>query len=284
MGGNGPLVAVAGASQTPEEIMARARADADFGRHMAVAAEQQPSTAPPDHQEAKPPPSLATFIERISPEVKGDKELIKQCVADWNTLQRQHVAQLFDARMEYGKQALEFERQSESSVKEYGMQTLKWAFLINAGTAALILGYIGARAGRTDTSVQTFAPLIQALWPFAVGCVLVVAAGASAYFNYCYSALALPSMYDLHNFLNVADVSKKWPRPRGALPDEPLTAFFERIHRLQSLTRSLAIAFAVGSFGFFGYGVWSALAAVSSSTPTAVSSPTPTAATWMGFE
>ena len=68
--------------------------------------------------------------------------------------------------------------------------------LLNAGAIALVAAYIGARTGnRPLYSIQTFTPIVMAVWPLALGCVLVVLAGAAGYFNFSYSTWLLPS-YD----------------------------------------------------------------------------------------
>jgi hypothetical protein len=140
--------------------------------------------------------SIKALLLAISSQVGDNPELVKQAFADSNALQLQSQRTSFDARAEYGRLVGQAILPREASVKEYGLQTLRWAFLLNAGAIALVAAYIGARTGnRPLYSIQTFTPIVMAVWPFALGCVLVVLAGAAGYFNFSYSTSLLPS-YD----------------------------------------------------------------------------------------
>jgi hypothetical protein len=68
-----------------------------------------------------------------------------------------------------------------------------WLFLLNAGAIAIILAYLGGASGRAVGQPVILSPLLKALWPFVTGCVLVAAAGAAGYFNFCYMVASLPS-------------------------------------------------------------------------------------------
>jgi hypothetical protein len=147
---------------------------------------------------------LAAFVAGLREEFDGDKDLVKQGLADFHALERQNQQQAFDARKEYARQVAESNRERETALKEYGMQTLKWAFVMNAGAAGLLLGYIGTRIGVSNTSIQTYLPLVKATIPFAVGCILVTIAGLAAWANFSYASQALPSVESMFNFFNIS--------------------------------------------------------------------------------
>jgi hypothetical protein len=54
----------------------------------------------------------------------GDNDLAKQVFSDANTADRQTKRDHFEARMEYVRQMAERSQATESSMKEYGLQTL----------------------------------------------------------------------------------------------------------------------------------------------------------------
>jgi hypothetical protein len=162
-------------------------------------------------------------------------------------------------RIEHFRQAGENSRQRQSSVKDYGLQTLKWAFIINAGGAALILAYIGARYGKPEFSNQPGGPLLKAVWPFGAGCFLIIIAGAAGYFNFSYSTWLLPSDEELHNFLNVRTKTPKWPRPIAMRIEESVSDFNKRIYKRLELTQKTAVISCFGSAFCFIYGVWRVL-------------------------
>lgn len=193
-------------------------------------------------------------------EMEGTPELMEQSFADWAAAERQDREQSFQGRIEYARQSGENARLTATSVKEYGLQTLKWAFLINAGAVALILGYV---ATRTGSNAASFAPLVRSLWPFATGVALVVFAGAAGYFNFSYATLLLPSKEAMYNFFNVSAPIAEWPRPVGAFSDEKMLDFYNRIRRKLVWTQRAAIACTVGSVLFFIYGLWRVLRLVS---------------------
>src|SRR5664279_3873363 len=76
----------------------------------------------------------------------GDNDLAKQVFADASASDRQTTRNHFEARVEYVRQVAKNNQAEESSVKEYGLQTLKWLFLLNAGAIALVLAYIGGKS------------------------------------------------------------------------------------------------------------------------------------------
>src|SRR5215472_11758385 len=104
---------------------------------------------------------VKALLAAIKAEVGNDEELIKQAFADTNAVQRQAQQNHFESRVEYGRLVGQALLSREASVKEYGLQTLKWVFLLNAGAIALIAAYFGARTGnRSLYSMQSLAPII----------------------------------------------------------------------------------------------------------------------------
>jgi hypothetical protein len=139
------------------------------------------------------PGHLRAFLQIIRREVDGDADLVKQSLADLNAMDRQNLQTHSEARREYIKQVAELDRVAQQGIREYGLQTLKWLFLLNAGAIAIILAYLGGASGRAVGQPVILSPLLKALWPFITGCVLVAAAGAAGYFNFCYMVASLPS-------------------------------------------------------------------------------------------
>jgi hypothetical protein len=155
----------------------------------------------------------------------------------------------------------ELSRGAMGGIREYGLQTLKWAFLLNAGAIAIILAYVSGVVGKSQgAQLSTFAPVLKALWPFAIGCILVVFSGAAAFFNFSYAEAALPSAETLHNFLGPN--SKPWPMAKFQQQDETLIDFYKRFSWKIGATRNIAITFALASGLFFLYGVYCVLGVV----------------------
>src|SRR5262245_42001168 len=79
-------------------------------------------------------------------------------------------------------------------IQEYGMQSLKWSFLLNAGAIAIVLSYVGGIIGKAPNqgSTVTAAVLLKSIWPFVVGCISVALAGAAGFFNFSYLAASHP--------------------------------------------------------------------------------------------
>jgi hypothetical protein len=190
--------------------------------------------------------------------VLGDNDLAKQVYSDASASDRQNTRNHFEARMEYVRQVAQNNLATESSVKEYGLQTLKWLFLLNAGAIALVLAYIGGKSA--DGKVALVAPLALSTWPFMVGCVCVVLAGALSFFNFSYGAGSLPSPESLHKFLDPTAMS--WPPAKMQNADEDVPTFFKRFVRKIGITRYYAIGLAFGSMLFFCYGVYRVLRVV----------------------
>jgi hypothetical protein len=176
-------------------------------------------------------------------------------------IEKQVHQQRFDARREYAGYAVEENRFSQISLKEYGLQTLKWAFLANAGAIALILAFAGAVAAKADAQMTTkYLSLVGSVWPFALGCFVVLMGGAAAYFNFCYAELLRPTIEDLHNF--VVNPDAKWPNPKGMRPKESIETFYKRLGKGMIWTRNIAVvsAFVSGLFFLLGLGViWCAV-------------------------
>jgi hypothetical protein len=92
-----------------------------------------------------------------------------------------------------------YQETANKALIEYGLQTLKWSFLLNAGAIAVVMAYIGACA--KSGPIASYAPLIGALWPFAAGCFCVVLAGVASFFNFESAIGLLPTAEALNNFL-----------------------------------------------------------------------------------
>jgi hypothetical protein len=189
---------------------------------------------------------LRAFIEWIKQEAGEDSEIVKQCVADLHAEQLEAARNHFEARHEYIRQVAELKLADRRGIIEYGLQTLRWSFLLNAGAIAIVAAYVGGVLGKSG-SISSIAPLLKALWPFAVGCVFVTFAGAAGYFNFCYTQALLPSPETLHNFMDPK--AKAWPI---AQPQDAWKA---------NASRNAAILFAVVSVLFFLYGVYRVLRA-----------------------
>ena len=180
----------------------------------------------------------------------NNEELIKQVLSDLHAQHRQQLRTHFEARMEYIKQIGDERRVGLDGIREYGMQTLKWTFLLNAGAAAIVIAY----AERSGVPHSESAAILKALWPFAVGCVLVVFAGAAGFFNFSYAEASMPSPQLLHNFLSLD--ARAWPLARFQRPDETPEQFTRRFAWKIGATRTIAISLAFGSGFFFLYGVY----------------------------
>ncbi len=199
---------------------------------------------------------LRAFVELLKQEFDGNMDLVRQALADYHAHERQNWQNFYEARREYVKQIAESDRVRENAIKEYGLQTLKWAFLLNAGAIALMLAYVGAAIGKSQSPIllSSFAPVFKAMWPFVFGCVLVVLAGAAGFFNFSYSVASLPSAEALHQFLSPN--SKSWPLAKLQNVNESPKEFYERFRKKVNISRNIAICFASGSAIFFGYGVY----------------------------
>lgn len=198
---------------------------------------------------------LRNTLERMKAIFGDDRELIKQAFADVNALDRQNLRNHFEARQKYTDQVAELNRIALNGLREYGLQTLKWLFLLNAGAIGIVLAYLAGKAGGASS-----AAFLKALWPFAVGCVMVVLAGATAYFNFSYAEETYPSPEQLHAFVDPK--SKTWPFAKSQKENESATEFYGRIGSKTNTMRYLAIGFASGAGFFFAYGVFRVLWAV----------------------
>jgi hypothetical protein len=193
------------------------------------------------------PGELRAFIDVIKRQT-DDNEIVKQCVADLHAQQLQSARNQFEARHEYIRQIAELNLADRRGILDYGLQTLKWSFLLNAGAIAVVAAYVAGKSGSPPSSgsISSAVPLLKALWPFAVGCVFVTLAGAAGYFNFCYSQASLPTPEMLHNFM--APQAKAWPTAPTS--------------RFRDWTRYVAIVAAVLSVMFFLYGVFQVLRAL----------------------
>jgi hypothetical protein len=202
------------------------------------------------------------LLAALRPEVDNDEELLRQAFQDINALDRQGQRNHFESRVEYGRLVGQALLAREASVKEYGLQTLKWAFLLNAGAIALIAAYFGARTGnRAIYSMQSLSPIIGAVWPFALGCILVVIAGAAGYYNFMYSTWMLPSYQAMHNFYNPA--TNSWPDPSAKRDSETIEQFRARVGPRLDWSQRIAVGACAGSMICLLIGVSLAIASLS---------------------
>lgn len=205
---------------------------------------------------------LKLLLAALKTEVGESEELLKQALEDSLALERQGQRNFFESRIEYGRQVGQAVLSREASVKEYGLQTLRWAFLLNAGAIALIAAYFGARTGnRSIYSMQSMAPIIGAVWPFALGCILVVIAGAAGYFNFGYSTWLLPSYEAIHNFYDPK--TNKWPDPAMKRDDETIEQFRSRVIFRLKWSQHIAVAACAGSMICLLVGIWQVIANLS---------------------
>jgi hypothetical protein len=202
-----------------------------------------------------PIPSTVDTIKALKKALE-DNDLAKQVFADANAADRQSRRDHFEARVEFAKQAAQLNLATQKAVTEYGLQTLKWLFLLNAGAIALILTLAGGRAA--DARLSLIAQLAKPIALFALGCVLVVAAGAAGFFNFFRAGDSLPSLSSLHQFLS--PTAKEWPVGRAQLPTESDQEFFRRIKGSLDRTNRVGVVCASGSaFCFFAGAVWAVL-------------------------
>src|SRR5262249_28678217 len=117
---------------------------------------------------------LRAFIEAVKQDASGDAEIVKQCVADLNAAERQSERNQVDPRLEYIRQIGELNLAERRGIVEYGLQTLKWLFLLNAGALALVAAYVSG-VGKSG-SISSVGPMLKAMWPFVAGCVFVTLA------------------------------------------------------------------------------------------------------------
>lgn len=205
---------------------------------------------------------IRLLLTAIKAEVGDNEELLKQAFEDCNALERQGQRIFFESRIEYGRQLSQAVLTREASVKEYGLQTLRWAFLLNAGAIALIAAYFGARTGnRSIYSMQSMAPIIAAVWPFAVGCILVVVAGAAGYFNFGYSTWLLPSYEAIHNFYDPK--INKWPDPAAKRDTETIEQFRTRVFTRLRWSQRVAVGACAASLVCLLIGIWQVIATLS---------------------
>jgi hypothetical protein len=196
---------------------------------------------------------LRRLIEVIRSEVGNDPELTKQALTEVFALDRQNLHDHFEGRLEYARHVIARREALDRGIVQYGLQTLKWSFLLNAGAIALVMAYVGAATGKSFGSIAAYAPIIRELWPFVAGCTSVTLAGAAAYFSFCYFEAVLPSPEALNNFL--APAAKSWPVGRFQKTDESPADFIRRFGWKVNGSRFVAIGFAVASAIFFAVGV-----------------------------
>jgi len=169
----------------------------------------------------------------------GDNDLARQVFSDANTADMQTKRNHFEARVEYVRQMAERSQTTEKSIKQYGLQTLKWLFLLNAGAIALVLAYVG---GKSAEAKMAIGPIAIAAAPFMLGCICVVTAGAFGFFNFSHGFGFQPSPENLHHFLNPND--EKWPRARMQEQEENTAVFYKRFGKKIDRSRNFALGFA----------------------------------------
>jgi hypothetical protein len=202
------------------------------------------------------PGQLRSFIEALKKETGDDPDLLRQVYADNQAWIRQSSRNYFESRQEYVRHVAACDSEAHRGIVEYGLHTLKWSFLLNAGAIAIVVAYIGGALAKSSTpnALSSFAPMIKALWPLAVGCVMVTLAGAAGFFNFSYASASLPSPEALHNFM--APTSEVWPIAKFQLQAEAQPDFYKRFVWKVGLTRRIAIALAIGSALCFVYGLY----------------------------
>ncbi len=166
------------------------------------------------------PEHMSGLVDALKRAMKPDTnpDLVKQAFSDLTTIYRQNFCNHFESRQEFIRHAAELNRISHRGILEYGMQTLKWLFLLNAGAIAIVLTYIGNIVGKGQASSVTAAALLGAIWPFIAGCICVTLAGAAGFFNFSYAEASQPSAAQLHEFMSPR--SKDWPIGRVQKPEE----------------------------------------------------------------
>jgi hypothetical protein len=210
----------------------------------------------------KQPVQIGALAAMLKKELGGDPELVKQALADFNAMERQNSRNHFESRLEYVRQVAAHDGRVFDGLVEYGLQTLKWSFLLNAGAIAIIVAYVGGAIGRSpNAQVSTFAPLLKAVWPFTAGCISVLLSGAAGYFHFCRASACLASAETLHNFTSPS--STKWPGAKFQKQDETPIDFSKRYSWKVNFWRKIAIGLALGSGAFFVYGVYRVLSAAS---------------------
>lgn len=183
---------------------------------------------------------LVALVHVLKEQYPNDPQVVVQCVADVNALDRDVAQRMFDARQEYARQSHDLRRVALDGLREYGLQTLKWAFILNAGAIAIVIAYIGSAIG--EAGLAPFRPLLQCLLPFVVGCVLIILAGAAGFFNFSWAEGEFPGQEALHNFMSAPE--QAWPLARLQNRDEDGRAFNKRLGRWLNWSRGAAIVFA----------------------------------------
>jgi hypothetical protein len=205
---------------------------------------------------------LKALVERVRTEVgTDDPELVRQILTDRSALERQNARNHFEGRLEYARQMHDHRQAALRGIMEYGLQTLKWLFLLNAGAIAVVMAFDSGGIGKSGVgSIAAYTPVIKAVWPFVAGCIAVAFAGAVGFFNFSYSEVGLPSPEMLHNFL--APTSTSWPIARAQKAGEAPEAFGKRFGWRADAFRTAAICACLISAFFFAYGVFRVLRAV----------------------
>lgn len=214
--------------------------------------QQTPSTQTSATEEE---PQLVEIIRRARAISGGDDELARQIISAELDRQKQERLLVFQGRQEFGRQVVENSIFYHHSMREYGLQVLKWLFLLNAGAIAVVMTYVGSGLSKATlpTDVQHISAIAQSVWPFALGCIFITIAGACGFFNFTYATLIHPNANDIYNF-SITD-TPHWPKPRGLKKQETVEQISKRLSRAMSVTRYIAIALTTIAGGFFVLGV-----------------------------
>ncbi len=120
-----------------------------------------------------------------------------------------------------------------------------------------MLAYVG---GKSADAKLALGPIAMAAWPFMLGCICVVIAGACGFFNFSHGFGFQPSAENLHQFLNPDDGA--WPRPRMQEKTEETLVFYKRFGKKMNTSRNFAMGFAWLSASLFCLGAFLVLRVV----------------------
>lgn len=116
---------------------------------------------------------LRARLDWIAREVGETTDLQREILSQFATLELEQARNNFNGRLEYARQVCQHRERTLNALVEYGLQTLKWSFLLNAGAIAVAMAY----AGSTNGKAAAAAILVKGLWPFALGCERTVTRG-----------------------------------------------------------------------------------------------------------
>jgi hypothetical protein len=82
--------------------------------------------------------NLKALVDLIRSELGNEPELVRQALAEYFALDRQNLRDHFEGRLEYARHVTSQRDTALRGLIEYGLQTLKWSFLLNAGAIAVV--------------------------------------------------------------------------------------------------------------------------------------------------